>query len=192
MEIPPDIREKIMKSKYPFSRHFEYTIKDGELVVDIDELKKKYLDVFLDVDAIFPPGLIHIDIEDDIEDGVTFPYDGEDEPLPYGDDFVLPHDQENEVKCKKLCENSEKTESGHSDEITESLPPNVDGKLANKKVYGKTEIMELLQCGSQKALNFLKLLFQMKYAIKVGKSYLIRAEDFDRFFEDYKGQKIAV
>jgi hypothetical protein len=60
------------------------------------------------------------------------------------------------------------------------------------KYYGKKDIMETLQCGDQKALNFLKLLFQMQYAVKVGKSYLIKAEDFDRFFEDSKGQEIAI
>lgn len=52
------------------------------------------------------------------------------------------------------------------------LPPDEVNELANKKLYGKNEIMLLLGCGDQKALNFLKLLFQMKYAIKVGKSYL--------------------
>ena len=65
-------------------------------------------------------------------------------------------------------------------------------ELANKKLYGKNEIMELLGCGNQKALNFLKLLFQMQYAIKIGKSYIIKAEDFDRFFEDFKGQEITI
>ena len=78
------------------------------------------------------------------------------------------------------------------DEDGESLPDNIGRELADKKLYGKNEIMELLQCGNQKALNFLKLLFQMQYAIKVGKSYLIRAEDFDRFFEDFKGQEIVI
>ncbi len=78
------------------------------------------------------------------------------------------------------------------DEDKELLPDNLSGELANKKLYGKNEIMELLQCGNQKALNFLKLLFQMQYAIKVGKKYLITAEDFNRFFEDYKGQEIVI
>lgn len=78
------------------------------------------------------------------------------------------------------------------DEDREFLSDNVGVELANKKLYGKNEIMELLQCGNQKALNFLKLLFQMQYAIKVGKSYLIKAEDFDRFFEDFKGQEIVI
>ena len=64
--------------------------------------------------------------------------------------------------------------------------------LANKKLYGKSEIMKLLGCGNQKALNFLKLLFQMQYAIKIGKSYIVKAEDLDRFFEDFKGQEISI
>lgn len=78
------------------------------------------------------------------------------------------------------------------DDDKEFLPPDTKKELTDKKLYGKNEIMELLQCGNQKALNFLKLLFQMQYAIKVGKSYLIKAEDFDRFFEDYKGQEIMI
>ena len=65
-------------------------------------------------------------------------------------------------------------------------------ELENKKLYGKNEIMELLGCGNQKALNFLKLPFQMQYAIKIGKSYIIKAEDFDRFFQDFKGQEITI
>ena len=77
-------------------------------------------------------------------------------------------------------------------EDEELLPPDEVNELANKKLYGKNEIMLLLGCGDQKALNFLKLLFQMKYAIKVGKSYLIKSEDFDRFFDDFKGQEIVI
>lgn len=78
------------------------------------------------------------------------------------------------------------------DDDKELLASDTKKELADKKLYGKNEIMELLQCGNQKALNFLKLLFQMHYAIKVGKSYLIKAEDFDRFFEDFKGQEIMI
>jgi len=32
----------------------------------------------------------------------------------------------------------------------------------------------------------------MKYAIKIGKSYLVSAEDFYKFFEDFKGQEIVI
>lgn len=64
--------------------------------------------------------------------------------------------------------------------------------LKQGKILIKNEIMLLLGCGDQKALNFLKLLFQMKYATKVGKSYLIKSENFDRFFEDIKGQEIVI
>lgn len=79
-----------------------------------------------------------------------------------------------------------------NDDDKESLTASEKEELSNKKLYGKNEIMELLQCGNQKALNFLKLLYQMKYAIKVGKSYLIKAEDFDRFYEDFKGHGIKI
>lgn len=73
-----------------------------------------------------------------------------------------------------------------------SLPHSETEELSNKKLYGKSEIMKLLGCRNQKALNFLKLLFQMQYAIKIGKSYMVKAEDFDRFFEDFKGQEISI
>ncbi len=78
------------------------------------------------------------------------------------------------------------------DDDKELLTSETQKELADKKLYGKNEIMELLQCGNQKALNFLKLLYQMKYAINIVKSYLVRAEDFDRFFEDFKGQEIVI
>lgn len=32
----------------------------------------------------------------------------------------------------------------------------------------------------------------MQYAIKIGKSYMVKAEDFDSFFEDFKGQEISI
>lgn len=78
------------------------------------------------------------------------------------------------------------------DDDKDCLTPDAEEDLKDKKLYGKNEIMTLLQCGSQKALNFLKLLFQMQYAVKIGKSYIIKAEDFDRFIEDHKGQKIML
>jgi len=74
----------------------------------------------------------------------------------------------------------------------EPLPPGALEELANKKLYGKEEIMQLLGCGNQKALNLLKLLFQMEYANKIGKSYIVTVENFDRFLEDFKGKEIAV
>lgn len=79
---------------------------------------------------------------------------------------------------------------GSDDE--EPFPPGAVEELANKKLYGKDEIMQLLGCGKKKALNFLKLLFQMEYAIKIGKSYIVTAENFDRFMEDFKGKEIAI
>ena len=55
----------------------------------------------------------------------------EQEPLPYYD------------------ESADETSLSHSEAE----------ELSNKKLYGKSEIMKLLGCGNQKALNFLKLLF---------------------------------
>ena len=72
------------------------------------------------------------------------------------------------------------------------LPPDADEELANKKIYGKSEIIKLFGFENQKALNFLKLLFQMEYAIKIGKSYIITAEELGRFLEENKGKEIMV
>ena len=71
------------------------------------------------------------------------------------------------------------------------LSPDADEELA-KKIYGKSEIMKLFGFENQKTLNFLKLLFQMEYAIKIGKSYIITAEELDRFLKENKGKEIAV
>lgn len=72
------------------------------------------------------------------------------------------------------------------------LPPDADEELANKKIYGKSEIIKLFGFENQKALNFLKLLFQMEYATKIGKSYIITAEELGRFLEENKGKEIMV
>lgn len=136
-ELTPEEIQIIDKFKDKMEKFKVYTIKDGELVVKVDELKTKYN--MLDFDSIIPPNI--------------FDFDSEDE---------------------------------------DPLPPSAIEELANKKLYGKEEIMKLLGCGNQKALNFLKLLFQMHYAIKIVKSYIVRAEDFDKFFEDFKGQEIMI
>lgn len=136
-ELTPEEIQIIDKFRDKMEKFQVYTIKDGELVVKVDELKDRY--VTLDFESLIPPN--------------AFELDGEDE---------------------------------------EPLPPSAVEELANKKLYGKEEIMKLLGCGNQKALNFLKLLFQMQYAIKIGKSYIVRAEDFDKFFEDFKGQEIVI
>jgi len=132
-----------------------YTIKNGEVVIQVDALKDR-LDIFDFVDMTSFKNLIDFEEDEEYAEGQ--------EPLP---DF------------------SELTEE-------KSLPIEKAEESANKKLYGKNEIMELLGCGSQKALNFLKLLFQMQYAIKIGKSYIVKADDFDRFFEDFKGKEISI
>lgn len=72
------------------------------------------------------------------------------------------------------------------------LPPDTDEEQANKKIYGKSEIMKLFGFENKKSLNFLKLLFQMEYATKIGKSYIITAEELDRFLKENRGKEIAV
>lgn len=72
------------------------------------------------------------------------------------------------------------------------IPPDTDEELANKKIYGKSEIMKLFGFENKKSLNFLKLLFQMEYATKIGKSYIITAEELDRFLKENRGKEIIV
>ncbi len=61
-----------------------------------------------------------------------------------------------------------------------------------KEIYGKSDIKILLACEDDKALRFLKVLFQMKYAIKIGKEYYIKKSDFDDFFANNLGKSIAI
>ncbi len=61
-----------------------------------------------------------------------------------------------------------------------------------KTIYNKDDIKVLLKCEDDKALRFLKVLFQMKYSIKIGKEYYVKREDFDDFFTHHLGQSIAI
>ena len=61
-----------------------------------------------------------------------------------------------------------------------------------KSIYNKDDIKVLLKCEDDKALRFLKVLFQMKYSIKIGKEYYVKKEDFDDFFTHHLGQSIAI
>lgn len=61
-----------------------------------------------------------------------------------------------------------------------------------KTIYNKDDIKMLLTCENDKALRFLKVLYQMKYAIKIGKEYYVKAEDFEKFINQHLGQEIAI
>ena len=61
-----------------------------------------------------------------------------------------------------------------------------------KSIFNKEDIILLLNCKSDKALKFLKLCFDMKYAIKIGNQYYIKRDDFDRFFIDFRGKEVVI
>lgn len=76
------------------------------------------------------------------------------------------------------------------------IEDNADFELSDdevaKAVYDKQDVMLLLKCKSDKALKFLKLCHNMRYATKIGNQYYIKHEDFDRFFDDFKGKEVAI
>ena len=56
----------------------------------------------------------------------------------------------------------------------------------------KKDIMRMYDCESDKALRILKLMYNIKYAFKVGKQYYTTAEYNKQFFELYKGKSVIV
>lgn len=165
-ELTLEEQQLIHNFRDKMDRFHTYTIKDGKIVVKVDDIQNRFMDLLCkDMSDFLKKQFPDFDDTDELNTPNV-----KDEPLPFDD--------------------AEKTSA--SDMKDKFLPFDPAGGVVNKKLYGKEEIKELLQCGNQKALNFLKLLFQMHYAIKIGKSYLIKAEDFDRFFEDFKGQEIVI
>ena len=61
-----------------------------------------------------------------------------------------------------------------------------------KDIYNKEDIQKILKCESAKALRFLKFMFGIGYAVKIGRNYYVKCEDFERFFNDYKGREVAL
>ena len=59
-------------------------------------------------------------------------------------------------------------------------------------LYGKSDIMMIYNCRSEKALNILKLVFQMGYGIKIGKEYFVPKERHDDFIRDFSGKEVFV
>ena len=52
--------------------------------------------------------------------------------------------------------------------------------------------MRMYDCESDKALRILKLMYNIKYAFKVGKQYYTTAEYNAKFFELYKGKNVII
>ena len=59
-------------------------------------------------------------------------------------------------------------------------------------LLSKCDIMKLYSCGSEKALNILRLFFQMGYGIKVGKEYYVPKGRHEDFVEDFAGKEVCV
>ena len=51
---------------------------------------------------------------------------------------------------------------------------------------------DVCNCRSEKALNILKLVFQMGYGIKIGKEYFVPKERHDDFIRDFSGKEVFV
>ena len=50
----------------------------------------------------------------------------------------------------------------------------------------------MYDCESDKALRILKLMYNIKYAFKVGKQYYTTTEYNAKFFELYKGKNVII
>ena len=63
----------------------------------------------------------------------------------------------------------------------------------NKQDYiSKKDIMRMYDCESDKALRILKLMYNIKYAFKVGKQYYTTAEYNAKFFQLYKCKNVII
>lgn len=59
-------------------------------------------------------------------------------------------------------------------------------------VYNKQDIMRIFKCESDKALRILKVMFQMKMAIKIGKEYYVDEEKLREFLRIFRGEEIII
>lgn len=59
-------------------------------------------------------------------------------------------------------------------------------------LYGKSDIMQIYKCRSDKALSILKLFFQMGYGNKIGKEYYVPKERHNDFMRDFAGKEVFV
>ena len=70
-----------------------------------------------------------------------------------------------------------------------------DNQLDSLKKYqilSKSDIMDMYDCESAKALKILKLMFQMGYGNKIGKEYYISLESQSNFLNAFKGKEITI
>ena len=59
-------------------------------------------------------------------------------------------------------------------------------------MYSKSDIMDLYHNKSDWALRFLKLLFQMGYANKIGKEYFVPKCRHDDFVRTFSGKEVSI
>ena len=60
------------------------------------------------------------------------------------------------------------------------------------KIYGKSDIMNLYDCESNKALKILKLLYQMGKGNKIGKEYYVTKKNHDDFVKTFQGKEVII
>lgn len=62
----------------------------------------------------------------------------------------------------------------------------------NCKLFCKNDIMSMYQCENNKALRILKVLFDMGYANKVGKEYVVSPKAHEEFLECMAGKEVFI
>lgn len=65
-------------------------------------------------------------------------------------------------------------------------------KSSNSKLLDKSDIMEIYNCESNKALKILKLMFQMGYGNKIGKEYYVSKESQEEFVKNMTGKQVYI
>lgn len=65
-------------------------------------------------------------------------------------------------------------------------------KKSDVKLLNKSDIMELFNCESNKALKILRLMFQMGYGNKIGKEYYVLQKSQRDFLECMVGKEVFI
>ena len=61
-----------------------------------------------------------------------------------------------------------------------------------QKMLDKSDIMDIYNCESNKALKILRLMFQMGYGNKIGKEYYISKESQEEFVKNMTGKQVYI
>ena len=68
----------------------------------------------------------------------------------------------------------------------------MESKKVESVYYGKKDVMEILNCESDKALRILKVIFQMREGNKIGREYYVKKETFEQFLKDMQGKELTI